>query len=447
MIDDTSVPISGPVSMGPSAGDTPVRTCPRCGEAVPADPRFVVWCAACGWNTDPQPPDAPKGRLEGRRHRLAVRHGEQLYGRMQDELTGKDAAGPRLDAAGVAAYVLAWAVHLVTGAIAVAGLLLIVLGLPAFPPVLLGCVLLLLVAALRPRLGRPPKHAVTVEREAAPELYALLDRVAAEAGTRGADLVVLDARGNAGVSEYGLRRRRLLRIGLPLWHILTPQQRVAVLGHEFGHYANGDTRRGLVVGTALNTLSVWYYVLRPGSARGRTLAQTVAAWLIAVPWLAAAGLLRLLDRLTLRASQRAEYRADAAAARIGSGAAAAAALDRMHLLDAVGHELRRQAILARTRNKGADPKVIEANLWQSLADHADGITEHEHERLRRVSALRGHSTDSTHPPTHLRTALLASAADLPAATALDAGRIAAIDAELAAPGRELAKRTLRDLHL
>jgi hypothetical protein len=39
---------------------------------------------------------------------------------------------------------------------------------------------------------------------------------------------------------------------------------------------------------------------------------------------------------------------------------------------------------------------------------APSIPAHEYERLRRVGARRGHSVDSTHPPTHLRrTCLLA----------------------------------------
>jgi Zn-dependent protease with chaperone function len=249
------------------------------------------------------------------------------------------------------------------------------------------------------------------------------------------------------VREYGLRRRRALTLGLPLWHILEPQERVVVLGHEFAHYANGDTRRGLVVGTALSTLGTWFYVLRPGSPRGRSMIQTFANWLITVPWLVVVGLLALLDRLTLRASQRAEYRADALAARVGSGAAAVAAFDRLLLLDSVSQELRRQAILARTRNRGSDPKAVQAGLWARLAAHARDVTEHEHERLRRVSALRGHSTDSTHPPTHLRCALLAGARDEPAAVVLTAEDAAAIDAELAVVGQRVAGLTLRDIHL
>ncbi|MFC5767424.1 M48 family metallopeptidase [Actinacidiphila bryophytorum] len=409
-----------------------------------ADPRFVVWCAGCGWNADPLPPDPPRGRLQGHRRRMAARYGEQLYG----ELARDGAGAPRLDASGVAAHVLAWAVHLSTVAVAVTGVLLIATGSVLALQVLLGAVLLLVVVTLRPRFGRLPKDAVTLDRAAAPALYALLDRVAAATGTRPVDVVALDAAVNASVTEYGLRRRRLLVLGLPLWHMLSPQQRIAVLGHEFGHYANGDQRRGLVVGTALRTLGTWHHVLRPSGQRHRTVVQVITDLIMIPPWLFVLGLLYLLDHFTLRASQRAEYQADLNGARIGSGAAAAEFLDELLLAQTVAREVHRQAVLARTRNRGTDPKAVEAGLWAQLADHARDIPAHERERLRRVAELRGHSTDSTHPPTHLRrTLLLETAGALPASVTLDPADTAAIDAEIDAPGRQVAHRTLRDMPL
>lgn len=418
-------------------------TCPECGLVTAADPRFVVWCAGCGWNTDPLPPDLPRGRLQGHRRRITARYGEQLYA----ELARNGAGAPRLDASGIVAHVLAWAVHLSTVAVAAVGVLLITTGSVFALQVLLGAVLLLVVVSLRPRLGRLPKDAVTLDRAAAPALYSLLDRVAAVTGTRPVDVVALDAAVNASVTEYGLRRRRLLVLGLPLWHMLSPQQRVAVLGHEFGHYANGDQRRGLVVGTALSTLGTWHHVLRPSRQR-RSVVQIVTDLIMIPPWLFVLGLLYLLDHFTLRASQRAEYQADLNGARVGSGAAAAEFFDELLLAETVRRELHRQAVLARTRNRGSDPQAVAAGLWPRLADHARNIPPHERQRLLRVAELRGQSTDSTHPPTHLRRALLLdTAGGLPASVTLDGDDAAAIDAELAPAGQQVARRTLRDIPL
>lgn len=432
---------AGAPARTPDGRDLQESKCPECGRVTAADPRFVVWCAGCGWNADPLPPDPPRGRLQGRRRRIAARYGEQLY----VELARSGDAAPRLDASGIAAHVLAWAVHLSTVAVAVAGVLLITTGSAFALQALLGAVLLLVVVSLRPRLGRLPKDAVTLDRAAAPALYSLLDRVAVATGTRPVDVVALDAAVNASVTEYGLRRRRLLVLGLPLWHMLSTQQRVAVLGHEFGHYANGDQRRGLVVGTALSTLGTWHHVLRPSGQRHRSFVQIVADLIMIPPWLLVLGLLCLLDHFTLRASQRAEYQADLNGARVGSGVAAAEFLDVLLLAETVDRELHRQAVLARTRNRGSDPQAVAAGLWSRLADQARNVPAHERERLRRVAELRGHSTDSTHPPTHLRRALLLdTAGGLPASVTLDAVDAAAIDAEIDAAGRQVARRTLRD---
>ena len=56
----------------------------------------------------------------------------------------------------------------------------------------------------------------------------------------------------------------MLRLGVPLLTILDGQEVVALVGHELAHQVNGDATRGLVVGTALETLRRWYYAFTPG---------------------------------------------------------------------------------------------------------------------------------------------------------------------------------------
>ncbi|MYS23819.1 hypothetical protein GA0115240_156448 [Streptomyces sp. DvalAA-14] len=99
---------------------------------------------------------------------MAARYGEQLYGDWPD----KGVTAPRLDAARIAGYALAVAVHLVTVLLALAGVLLIVLGRAVITQVALGAALLLAAVAMRPRLGRPLRHDVILHR-AAPQCYRL----------------------------------------------------------------------------------------------------------------------------------------------------------------------------------------------------------------------------------------------------------------------------------
>lgn len=411
--------------------------CPRCGAAVHGDGRFVVWCAACDWNVDPAPPDEDRGRPARVRRALARRHGEHLLA----ETTDGGAPGPRRDPAALAAYAIALLVHGVTVVLAVGGTWFLVTGWGR-PLMAVGLFLLALAWTLRPRPHRPPEDGTPIlARADAPELYALIDEVAGVVGTRGADLVVVDAGVNASVTTCGVRGRRLLTLGLPLWEILTPQQRIALLGHEFGHYSNGDARHGRVLATAYRSLTTWRYYFAP--APDPSLLDLLVNLLSLPPRAVVHGVLALLDQLTLRATRRAEYLADSAAARAGSTEAAVGLMDRLLVADSAMTTLRREGNAAQVIRRGTEAGDRADGLWERLVADTESIPEGEYERQRRVGALRGHSVDSTHPPTHLRRARLLSATPVPAAVAMTDGRARAIAAELAATRRTVARHIVR----
>ncbi|MBO0652960.1 M48 family metallopeptidase [Streptomyces triculaminicus] len=417
------------------------RACPRCATAMPVDDRFVTWCDACDWNVDPVEPELPPGRVEALRHRLSQHHGERLYAEAQAGSGGEDPEWSRWDPAGVAAQAIALLVHGVTLALAVGGILLIVQG--SVVPLLLGVILLAVAFVLRPRFPGLPDDLPVLRRAQAPSLFHLIDGVAEAVGTRGVDAVVVEADANAGVRPYGFaRRRRALFLGLGLWEVLTPQQRVALLGHELGHYAHRDTRRGFLVRTALDCLLAWRYFLAP--IANPNIAERLANWLMAVGRYPVHGLLALLDHLTLRASQRAEYRADDLAAHAGSAAAAVGLMDRLLITDTVEDRLRRESVRARSRSgRSGTGREAGQELWAALAEHVASVPEREYERRRRAGALRGHGVDSTHPPTHLRRQRLAAASQHPAAVLLGEERDEAVAAELADARARVARLVLR----
>ncbi|MFE7662384.1 M48 family metallopeptidase [Streptomyces celluloflavus] len=414
-----------------------VQPCPECGAEIRTDPRFTTWCAACDWNVDPGKPEEEPGRLERLRRQLARRHGERLFA----EVAADGAPSSRRDAAGLLAYGIALAVHGVTLALLIAGILLVVLGWGGPLPVV-GVFFLMTTWFLRPRLGRLPADEPVLYRDAAPQLFALIDEVAAVVGTKGVHAIVVTPAVNASVTTYGIRGRRLLKLGLGLWEITGPQQRIALLGHELGHYTNGDLRHGPVIANALRSLNMWLYLMEP--IRNPTPLEMILNVGYFLPRSAILGLTMALDQLTLRATQRAEYLADSLAARAGSTEAAVGLTDRLLVAHSAESTLLREANAGQVvRGKRAARAEAWRGLWERLAAHMDSIPEGEHERQRRLGALRGHSVDSTHPPTHLRRASLLAGAPVPAAVHAEAGRQAAIAAELAASRERLARLALQ----
>ncbi|MFD0394596.1 M48 family metalloprotease [Streptomyces nogalater] len=101
-----------------------------------------------------------------------------------------------------------------------------------------------------PKGEDPPGLPVTDTDE--PRLWALVRELAAAAGTRAPDRVLLTGEVNASVSEDPrllglLPGPRRLTLGVPLLTGLTEAQLRSVLAHEFGHFTGGDTRLSALV--------------------------------------------------------------------------------------------------------------------------------------------------------------------------------------------------------
>jgi len=121
--------------------------------------------------------------------------------------------------------------------------------------------------------------------------------------------------------------------------------RVALLAHELGHLVNRDPSRGLLVEPALNAFRRFApatgaertlaSVFDPDGGGNRGIAQPLfklVLWVISRPFL----LIHIgLLALGFRDHQRAEYRADAVAARVAGIEALTVLLDRLALSDSI----------------------------------------------------------------------------------------------------------------
>ena len=158
-------------------------------------------------------------------------------------------------------------------------------------------------------------------RDEHPALHAELDAVARDAGAQPADVVYLDLALNAAVLER--RRQRIMLLGLPLLATLSRDELRAVVAHEYGHFTGGDTRFGTWIWrTRASVLRTVQELANSGGFFRRNLIR----W----PF---EGYARLFLRITNALSRRAEYAADAVAARVASPEAAGRALRRISALD------------------------------------------------------------------------------------------------------------------
>lgn len=390
-----------------TAQQAAAQSCPQCGEPLLPSPNFAAWCASCEWNLGE--PEERKGIFRSRMDKWSARQVEELF----RQVSGSGVRRPGWSLARIVSYAVAGCVDVLCPALVAVGVWLLV-AMPSLETVILAIIALLLGFELRPRLGSWRKLKNVKYRKDAPELFGLLDQIAAEIGARPVHGVRADASWNASYTAVGWRRRRVVTLGLPLWDALSADQRIAVLGHEFAHGVNGDARHGAVVGTSLGTLARLQSMLRPGR---RTLRRTR----LALPEELARMIQALLCSLvgcvltgqhlvSLRASQRAEYLADALAARVASPASMADALDTM--LTGGGTY---SFVIGRRRFPNRDTDFW-TQLRRALADVPDG----EKERRRRQGARERLRVTVTHPPVHLRVKVLR---DLPAG-----GRLVSVSA-------------------
>lgn len=257
-----------------------------------------------------------------------------------------------------ASLLMALLVDLSTLAVLVGGLWLAWLVPLRIVGFVLGLVVLGLAWELRPRLGRLPKPTQVAAVGPAPALQGVLEQIAQALGTRAPDSVLVSPWFNASVIEVGARRRRVLVIGAPLWACLDRAERIGVLAHELAHFVCGDTRRSVLVSGALGTLSRWHRLALGdpnhrralGAVRSEqalvNLLDMVVMAVFRVLALIPLGGYYLLLAVTLRASQRAEYRADRLAGQVAGPESMRTALVKLGQAESLNNNLRR-AVMAR----------------------------------------------------------------------------------------------------
>lgn len=276
---------------------------------------------------------------------------------------------------------------------------------------------------------RLPKHRIDVSRGEALELFRLFDEVSLALEAPTVDVLSFDSAIGASTTEVGFRRRTWICLGLPLWEVLDPHERVALVAHEVAHRTNGDLRRGAVIGASLDVLNRWSSWVDHGSFKGllrsmpdlrwEDAAYRAGAWLLTRPFYSVINLLlRTQYRLTMAVHRQSEFDADRSASEVAGSKAVLALLERVLLAVSIDYAIS-QAV-----NDGSD-------LFDSARDRFLTLPRNERQLLRKAAMEEGTGIDSTHPPTGQRIEALQLLPSAQAEILLDHGWNRRIDAELA----------------
>jgi len=179
-----------------------------------------------------------------------------------------------------------------------------------------------IIAAILPRRDPFVAPGLALAPEDHPQLFAEIETIAKSTNQQVPHEVYLINEANAWVAIRGhfWNARRILALGYPLLHTLTQNELRAVLAHEFGHYAGGDT-----------WLTPWVYHTR------QVLSRTVSNLSGNVLDVLFSGYARLFLRVTNAISRQQELDADRLAARIAGGESLVSGLKKIATL-APGHD-------------------------------------------------------------------------------------------------------------
>ena len=405
-----------------SVSQPTTQPCPQCGTTLPVNPGFVTWCDHCGWNLKPHQTGQPRTIFDS----IYLSLNKRFSARLRNQVLHAASLQPKFTPAQGLAYVVALAIHSLTLLTTLLGITLIVQGWGYWIVMALGALLLLIAWQVHPRIPRFKAADEVVSRQDFPTLFRIVEDVATMLNSPPVDTIVIDSRFNAAFGRYGWRGQRVLYLGLPLFGILSPQEKVALLGHELAHGVNGDPVRGLFIRSAINTLDRLYCLFRPTRIVNRRLRgfAALSTMVSNVVMVGVTYLLRLVIQglllLVWHTSQRAEYLADALGAQAGGTEANLGLLTKLHMdqtLDLVTHRV------ALTSTK--------ADLMATLRGQVAAIPAREMERISRVERMAGSHLDTTHPPTGYRVDLLQAHPVMQPRYVLSEADTAALDRELA----------------
>ncbi|WP_125774561.1 M48 family metallopeptidase [Antribacter gilvus] len=254
----------------------------------------------------------------------------------------------------------------------------------------------ILIALWRVATFKPtPEPGVALSREDAPELWAMVDDLAEQVGTRTPEHLTLVPEVNAAVSEdarlLGLvSGTRRLYLGVPLLQGLTVAQLRAVVGHELGHYSSAHTRLGPIAYRGRQAVVVTVQQLR-GNIIGWLLRQYAKVYIL----------------VSQAMSRGQELEADRVMVQVAGRSTAQSALRELPVLDQAW-AVYMNGYVALGWESGLAPTADEFfdGFQKLLAGRSADLAE-----LRAEPPVEAHSAWDSHPPVAARVAAMENLAD------------------------------------
>lgn len=384
--------------------------CPDCKNEILTDHQYHVWCQNCNWNLKFEDNLIPKTKLDEFYKKLSDKHSKFLFERIKNNEID---ISLKIKPMRFLAYTISIIIILINFSLLLVGLYLL-FGWHNNVEILIGLMLLGLFWLSKPTIDKLPKDDFA-EKKQFEELYKLVNLVCKKLNTSEVEGIIINEEFNAGITEFGISRKKVLWIGLPFWTILNNEEKVALLAHEISHCTNNDPNRSIITSKGIyilidtaNAIYPEHLIPRVYSIdNGLTELLLEISKFLVVPinlllrtfahilWKGA----ELLFSIVWLDSQRAEYLADLSGTKISGKNSA---IDLMHKLSnsrILDFEI--QKLSVKTKKE-----IDKLDLFEILKNKVDILPEHEKERLKRLQEFEEHRLDSTHPPTHFRKLML-----------------------------------------
>ena len=192
------------------------------------------------------------------KQRLHAKHSERVFLDAQRGLIER----PRLSSRRVLGYALSLTILALPFGFFLLGAWMILFQSEHLFMIICGIFALIFAYIIHPRPVR--RTAKEFDRTGMPELFRLMDAIAAEMGVKTPDAFASNYDFHDYATTYGLfKRRTLIGVGMPLWWLRGDAERIAVLAQQIAHFGNGDPKQDAIVGAAFETTLRWEHILTP----------------------------------------------------------------------------------------------------------------------------------------------------------------------------------------